>query len=161
MNVEYEEPASIAIDETRPGADTRDVVSPRLRGRHRGSIREPESAGLGDAKPVLPKKYGSKLATRPSIIAADSDGGVARSGGDDFIDLEVERLLQPDEIGILLTDQIEQHCSASSPLVLAVFGRAVADVERHHRERFACRLPRPRRRGQNGENDEEQAARAR
>lgn len=49
----------------------------------------------------------------------------------DFEDLEVERFLQAEEVGVVLADEIEDHFPAVAPLVVAIAGAAVADVEGH------------------------------
>jgi hypothetical protein len=118
----------------RPGADAGDVVAPRLRPRHRRRVGEPERAGVGDAEAILPEQNRRKLARPDRIVTADADDGVAGRGGDDLVDLRRQRFLQPEEIGTLGAHDVEQHLAPQRPVILAVVGSAIPDVERHHRQ---------------------------
>ena len=87
-------------------------------------------------KRVVAEQDGGHLAGRLAVVAADADDGVARHRGEDLVDLEAQRLLQADEIGVLRPEQREEHVAPLAPVVLAVVGGAVADVEGHHRDRL-------------------------
>ena len=93
--------------EAGPGANPRKVIAPRFRPGHGGRIGEPEGAGLGDVKPILSKEDRRKLSARAGVVPADADAGVDWHGREDLVDLEIERLLQADHIGILAAVQVE------------------------------------------------------
>ena len=139
MQVEVIETAAVAVDEPRPRADARDVVAPRLRRRDRRRVGKPEGSRLRDAQPILPEENRRELPRPRRIVASDTDHGVDRNGRNDLVDLRSERLLQPDEVRILLADDIEKHLAPRRPVILAVLRGAIADVEGHHREWLARR----------------------
>ena len=117
--------------------DPRDLVAPRLRPGHRRRVGEPERARLGDVKALGPEQDRRVLALLRAIVAAHADDGVAADGGEDLVDLEVEGLLQAEEIRPGVANHLEEHVAPRRPLVLAVLGGAVADVEGHHRQWLA------------------------
>lgn len=49
----------------------------------------------------------------------------------DFEDLKVECFLEAEEVGVVFADEVEDHFFAVAPLVVAIAGAAVADVEGH------------------------------
>ena len=153
MHVEMIEAAAVAVDESRPRADAGDVVAPGLRRGDRRRVREPERSRLCHAEPILPEQDGRVLARPRRVVAPDADHGIHRDRGDNLVDLRRERLLQADNVGVLLADDVEEHLAPGGPVVLAVLRGAVSDVEGHQRER----LPRRHLRGDSGRTAQEDA----
>jgi hypothetical protein len=79
--------------------------------------------------PIFPEKDGRVLTRPPAIVAPHADNGIDGSGSDDLLDLEIERLLKPYEVRVLTPDRVEQQFTTSRPLVLAITGRSVPNVE--------------------------------
>ena len=60
-----------------------------------------------------------------------------RHRGDDLVNLSGQRFLNTDQVRVLLADDVEEHLAPPRPVVVAVIGGAVPDVERHHGQRLA------------------------
>jgi len=137
VQIEVIEAPAVAIDEPRPRANPGDVVAPGLRRRDLGRVREPERAGVCDAKPPHLEENRRQLPGPSAIITADANDRIARRRGQDFVNLKRESFLEPDKIGIALADQVEQHLPAGRPVVVAVLRGTVTNVEGHDLERVA------------------------
>ena len=126
---------ALAVLEIRPGTDPLDPVAPGGGLHDARRVGEPERVTAPHLEPCGPVKNGRVLAGLAAVSTAHADVGVAGNRLQDFLDLTVEGLLQADHIRLLLAHEREQLFAAFQPVVFAVVGRPVADVERHHRER--------------------------
>ena len=121
----------VFVDESGPGADAGDGVAPVFGGGYFGGVGEPKSAGIEEGEAVAAVEDGGVFSGGIAVVASDADFGEFGEGGADLIELEAEGFLEADDVGGMVLEDIENHVAAIIPVVLAVVGGAVADVEGH------------------------------
>jgi len=124
--------AGIVLDEPGPSADAHAGVAPVTRAGDFRRIGKPESPGLGHSETVCSIQNRRVFAVDSAVLAGNSDLAVRRQRLADLVDLETQRLLQTHDVAALFADDVEGHFLAVRPAILAVIGRAVANVETHH-----------------------------
>ena len=133
---ENELAAGRGLAEAHPTADTGEGGVPGFAAGNLGCFREPEVAvgDGGEARFAVGDE--GPLAFAFAVVAGHAGESVVGESCGDGVVLDGEDFLEADEIGAEGFDRIEEKFSALGPGVGAVGLGGVADVERHHAQRF-------------------------
>src|SRR5262245_18119937 len=103
-------------------------------------LAEPEMALIDQLEPRAAVKQPGEFPRLLSIIAPDTDEAVSRKSFLQLLDLHRQCFLGPQQIRIVSLDRPKEHLAPMRPVVLAVLGGAVADVEAHHADQWRSGL---------------------
>src|SRR5688500_17543171 len=107
MQVEYVERRALLVVEQRPRADAFERRAPGIRLHHLGRVGKPERAALPDAESRRPIQNRGVFTALSAVTPSDADHSIVGKGGQDLVDLKVQRLLQADDIRRLILEQRE------------------------------------------------------
>ena len=129
-----ERPVPLLVAEAEDRRHARQRGVPGLRARRIRRFRKPEVRHRGGLEPVLAVEHGAHLASSVRIASAPFPG----VGGQLFrqvFGLKAEAFLETEDVRRGFADECHNPLLTLRPGVLAIFRRAVADVERHDRQR--------------------------
>jgi hypothetical protein len=138
---EIERFAGFLFDEPRPGADADADISPVTGAGYFRGIGKPECVRFVHVEQVAAVKDCRVFAIFVAVFAGDAYPAVFAECGAYFGYLKIEGLLETYDIGIMAAQDVENHLLSIFPVVLAVLGGAVSNIETHHPQLQAVFCP--------------------